>query len=80
MAKRNVKPSTSPSPVVIVPLQDGGVVVVLDHDAVVLNYLVPAKRMSKALAARIIVADYPTTAQPGCNPRTAVASGTIVCK
>lgn len=80
MAKRNVRPVSAPSPTVIAPLRDWGVVVILDHDAVVLNYLVPAKRVSKEIAARIIVADYPCTARPGCNPNRAVASGTIVCK
>jgi hypothetical protein len=79
MAKRNVKPA-SPSPIVIAPLRDGRTVVVLDHDAIVLDYLMPAKRVSKWDAAGIIVADYPCTARPGCNPNRAVASGTIVCK
>jgi hypothetical protein len=79
MAKRNVKPA-SPSPIVIAPLRDGRTVVVLDHDAIVLDPLRPAGRWSKRTAVQLIVDDYPTTARPGCNPNRAVASGTIVCK
>jgi hypothetical protein len=85
MAKLNRKPSTVPAPVVVAPLRDGTVIVVLEHDAIAMGKGLVAQRFTKWEAAQEILADYPTTARPGCNPNRgwpwrATASGTIVCK
>jgi hypothetical protein len=74
MPQLNVK---SDGPRCIAPMSDYSTIVILDHDAVIIRYLYPAERISKAQAAYLILADYPVTARPGCNPRTATAAGTI---
>jgi hypothetical protein len=70
-------PIVESSPTVVAPLRDGRCIVVLDANAVILSTGKTAQRICKWDAARFILADYPGTAAPGCNPLRAVASGTI---